>query len=154
MQDLQQVLPLHSEAEEPYKEEAHWEDTIFLWECNQYYGDSQSLKVHMRKYTPEGEEVSAHKCNTCGETYPSIGKLNQHSQKHEDIRCSMCGKGFAYIQTKKAHEEESCPNRPGLDRHLLREGRSQESHRRSLESLQDYAGIVISVTQTTVPAGI
>ena len=31
MQSLQQVLPLHTEAEEPYEEEAHREDTIFLW---------------------------------------------------------------------------------------------------------------------------
>ena len=85
----------------------------FCGECNQYYGDSQLLKVHMRKHTPEGEEVSAHKCNTSGETYPTIGKLNQHSQKHEDIKCSMYGKGFSYVRTKKTHEEESCPNRPG-----------------------------------------
>ena len=42
-----------------------------------------------------------------------MGKLSQHSEKHQDICCQYCGKAFAYMRTMKAHAAESCPNRPG-----------------------------------------
>ena len=83
-------------------------------DCNRYYGDSQSLKVHLRKHLPEGEkEAAAHKCPTCNKSYSSVGKLNEHLEKHADIRCRFCNKSFAYNRTCKAHEAESCPQRPG-----------------------------------------
>ena len=83
-------------------------------DCNKYYGDSQSLKVHLRKHLPEGEkEAAAHKCPTCNKSYSSVGKLNKHLEKHADIRCRFCNKYFAYNRMCKAHEAESCPQRPG-----------------------------------------
>ena len=83
-------------------------------DCNRYFGDSQSLKVHLRKHLPEGEkEAAAHKCPTCNKSYSSVGKLNEHLEKHADIRCRFCNKSFAYNHTCKAHEAESCPQRPG-----------------------------------------
>ena len=45
--------------------------------------------------------------------FPTVGKLNQHSEKHQDIRCEYCNKSFAYICTMKAHAAESCSERPG-----------------------------------------
>ena len=86
----------------------------YCGECNRYYGDSQSLKVHLRKHLPEGERAAAaHTCPTCGKSYSSVGKLNEHLEKHVDIRCRYCNKSFAYNRTCKAHEVESCPQRPG-----------------------------------------
>ena len=83
-------------------------------DCNRYYGNSQSLKVHLKKHLPEGEkEAAAHKCPTCNKSYSSVGKLNEHLEKHADIRCRFCNKSFAYNHTCKAHEVESCPQRPG-----------------------------------------
>ena len=82
-------------------------------ECNRYYGDSQSLKVHMRKHLPEDErQAVTQECNVCKKTYCSVGKLNEHMQKHQQIRCQYCNDTFAYKRTCKAHEAESCPQRP------------------------------------------
>ena len=52
-------------------------------------------------------------CGVCNKSFPTVGKLNQHSEKHQDIRCEYCNKSFAYIHTMKAHAAESCPERPG-----------------------------------------
>ena len=82
-------------------------------ECQRYYGDSQSLKIHMKKHVPEGEEGEQFICGVCNKSFPTVGKLNQHSEKHQDIRCEYCNKSFAYIRTMKAHAAESCPERPG-----------------------------------------
>ena len=86
--------------------------------CQRYYGDSQSLKVHLKKHAEPGEEVKMFNCEHegCSASYPTIGKLNEHNQKHEDIRCSFCNKTFAYNRTKAAHELESCPRRPGASK--------------------------------------
>ena len=82
-------------------------------ECQRYYGDSQSLKIHMKKHVPEGEEGEQFTCGVCNKSFPTVGKLNQHSEKHQDIRCEYCNKSFAYIRTMRAHAAESCPERPG-----------------------------------------
>ena len=86
----------------------------FCGECNRYYGDSQSLKVHLRKHlTGEEKKAAAHTCDVCQKSYSSLGKLNEHKEKHEDIKCRYCQKSFAYNRTCKAHEVKSCPQRPG-----------------------------------------
>ena len=82
-------------------------------ECKRYYGDSQSLKIHMKKHAPAGEEGEQFTCTVCNKSFPTVGKLNQHSEKHQDIRCEYCNKSFAYIHTMKAHAAESWPERPG-----------------------------------------
>ena len=82
-------------------------------ECECYYGDSQSLKIHMKKHNKEGEESQKHTCEACGKSYPTKGKLNEHLEKHQDIRCQYCNSSFAYNRTKAAHELESCPDHPG-----------------------------------------
>ena len=85
----------------------------FCGECQRYYGDSQSLKVHLRKHlTGDEKKAVAHTCEVCQKTYSSLGKLNEHKEKHEDIKCRYCQKSFAYNRTCKAHEVESCPQRP------------------------------------------
>ena len=86
----------------------------FCGECKRYYGDSQSLKVHLRKHlTGEERKAVAHTCDVCQKSYSSLGKLNEHKEKHEDIHCRYCQKSFGYHRTCKAHEVESCPQRPG-----------------------------------------
>ena len=86
----------------------------FCGECNRYYGDSQSLKVHLGKHLPEGEKAAAaHQCPTRNKSYSSVGKLNEHLEKHADTKCRFCNKSFAYNRTCKAHEVESCPQRTG-----------------------------------------
>ena len=75
-------------------------------ECHRYYGDSQSLKIHMKKHVPAGEVGQQFTCGVCNKTFPTVGKLNQHSEKHQDIRCEYCNKSFAYIRTMKAHAAE------------------------------------------------
>ena len=82
-------------------------------DCKRYYGDSLSLKVHRRKHSKPGEESVELTCKECKKSFPSVGKLNQHMEKHEDIKCPHCQKGFAYRRTMLAHSEESCPRRPG-----------------------------------------
>ena len=82
-------------------------------ECQRYYGDSQSLKIHMKKHAPAGQEGEQFTCGVCNKSFPTIGKLNQHSEKHQDIKCEYCNKSFAYIRTMRAHAAESCPERPG-----------------------------------------
>ena len=67
----------------------------------------------MKKHAPEGEEGEQFTCGVCNKSFPTVGKLNQHSEKHQDIRCEYCNKSFAYICTMKAHAAESCPERPG-----------------------------------------
>ena len=75
----------------------------------------QSLKIHMRKHlSEEQKKATAHVYKVCNKSYSSVGKLNEHQQKHEDIRCQYCNSTFAYIRTCKAHEKESCPQRPGV----------------------------------------
>ena len=70
--------------------------------------------MHLRKHLPEDQKKAvAHACKVCQKTYSSVGKLHEHMQKHEDIRCQFCNATFAYIRTCRAHEKESCPNRPG-----------------------------------------
>ena len=81
-------------------------------ECECYYGDSQSLKIHMTKHAEEGEESKKHTCATCSKS-STLGKLNEHLEKHQNIRCKYCNKSFAYNRTKAAHELESCPDCPG-----------------------------------------
>ena len=89
----------------------------FCGECNRYYGDSQSLKVHMRKHLdPEAKKAVTHICNTCQQSFSSLGKLNEHQEKHADIRCAYCNDSFAYHRTRKAHEAESCKQRPGVQK--------------------------------------
>ena len=82
-------------------------------ECQRYYGDSQSLRIHLKKHAPEGEEGEQFICGVCNKSFPTVVKLNQQSEKHQDIRCEYCNKSFAYIHTMKAHAAESCPERPG-----------------------------------------
>ena len=67
----------------------------------------------MKKHAPAGEEGKQFICEVCNKSFPTVGKLNQHSGKHQDIRCEFCNKSFAYIRTMKAHAAESCPERPG-----------------------------------------
>ena len=45
--------------------------------------------------------------------YPTVGTLNEHMEKHQDIKCQYCQKSFAYNRTKAAHEVESCSQHPG-----------------------------------------
>ena len=52
-------------------------------------------------------------CKEYKKSFPSVGKLNQHMEKHEDIKCPHCNKGFAYRRTMLAHADESCPERSG-----------------------------------------
>ena len=68
----------------------------------------------MKKHKKEGEESQKHTCATCSKSYPTLGKLNEHLEKHQNIRCKYCNKSFAYNRTKAAHELESCPNCPGV----------------------------------------
>ena len=82
-------------------------------ECHRYYGDSQSLKIHMKKHASAGEEGQQFTCGVYNKSFLTVGKLNQHSEKHQDIRCEYCNKSFAYICTMKAHAAESCSGRPG-----------------------------------------
>ena len=87
----------------------------YCGECSRYYGDSQSLKVHLRKHLPEdAKKAQAHTCPTCDKSYSSIGKLNEHKEKHDVIKCRYCGKTFAYNRTCKAHEVDNCPERPAV----------------------------------------
>ena len=94
----------------------------FCGECNWYYGDSQSLKVHLRKHLiGEEKKAAAHTCDVCQKSYSSLGKLNEHKEKHEDIKCRYCQKSFAYNRTCKAHEVESCPQRPAAQEPTVEE---------------------------------
>ena len=43
-------------AEKPFEEKALGQDPYQCGECQRYYGDSQSLKIHMKKHEPAGEE--------------------------------------------------------------------------------------------------
>ena len=96
--------------------------------CQHYYGDSQSLKVHLKKYAKPGEEVKMFNCEHegCSASYPTLGKFNEHKQKHEDIRCSFCNKTFAYNRTKTAHEQESCARKPGASKSSKKGDKSKE----------------------------
>ena len=82
-------------------------------ECQRCYNSSQSLKIHMKKHAEPGQESQQFACKDCGKAFPTIGKLNQHSEKHQDIWCEYCNKSFAYMCTMKAHTAESCPEHPG-----------------------------------------
>ena len=71
------------------------------------------MKVHRRKHSKPGEESLEFTFKECKKSFPSVGKLNQHIEKYEDIKCPYSQKGFAYRRTMLAHAEESCSKRPG-----------------------------------------
>ena len=71
-------------------------------ECHRYYGDSQSLKIHMKKHAPAGEEEQQFTCGVCNKSFITAETQKQQRFRHDsslkdaDFVLVFCG-GNHYV---------------------------------------------------------
>ena len=86
-------------------------------ECDKYFGDSNTLKLHNRKHDPD---ATVFPCDHEGydKVFREKGRLTQHKKIHNpqfnDVPCKFaCGSKFTEKKNRVAHEKY-CSKNPAL----------------------------------------
>ena len=86
-------------------------------ECDKYFGDNNTLKLHNRKHDPDATVFACDE-EGCDKVFREKGRLTQHKKLHDpqlnDFPCKFaCGSNFTEKKNRVAHEKY-CSKNPAL----------------------------------------
>ena len=86
-------------------------------ECDKYFGDNNTLKLHNRKHDPDATVFACDE-EGCDKVFREKGRLTQHKKLHDpqlnDVPCKFaCGSKFTEKKNRVAHEKY-CSKNPAL----------------------------------------
>ncbi|XP_058178047.1 transcription factor grauzone-like [Anopheles ziemanni] len=81
--------------------------------CNKTYTTYFALKMHTlnRHGDPEAKK---YKCGQCKQSFLQLSVYNSHKKSHTKVRCKICEKTLASINSLKVHMETKHGNQPKL----------------------------------------
>ena len=95
---MSKEVPQHPKVEGSQQGSAHDQTPFHCAECDKYFGDNNTLRLHNKKHDPDATVFACDE-EGCDKVFREKGRLTQHKKLHDpklnDLPCKFaCGKKF------------------------------------------------------------